>query len=276
LRVDNLFHLLGIEAWKAVLTGLMLPPVPWLVLMLVGARMILWRRGVGWLAILLAVAGLWLGSTTAIANWLQRALLPFNPALNEDRITEIKQEVAARHDTVIVVLGGGRETLAPEYGVSNLSPYSIERLRYGVWLARLTGAPLGFTGGVGHGQAAGLSEAEVAARIAAQEFGLRLKWTEGASRDTRENGSYTVALLRNSAEKPHRVLLVTHGWHMARAKRAFEEAAAKAGYALEVVPAPIGLAQGKERQSMRWLPSSEGFELTRAVLRERVGLLAGA
>jgi len=222
------------------------------------------------------VAGMWLGSTTAVANWLQRALLPFNPALNEDRIAEIKQEVATRHDTVIVVLGGGRETLAPEYGVSNLSPGSLERLRYGVWLARQTGAPLGFSGGVGHGQATGLSEAEIAARVAAQEFGLRLTWTESASRDTRENGGYTVSLLQNSADKPRNVLLVTHGWHMPRAKRAFEEAAAKGGYALQVIAAPMGLAQGKERQGLRWLPSSEGFELTRWVLRERVGLLMGA
>src|SRR5262245_975323 len=38
-RVNDLFVLLGIQSWKPLLTALVLPPVPWLLLMLIGARM---------------------------------------------------------------------------------------------------------------------------------------------------------------------------------------------------------------------------------------------
>jgi hypothetical protein len=74
---------------------------------------------------------------------------PAAPAtgLSSEQIAELKKSPR----TAIVVLGGGRRLLAPEYGVATLTPRSIERLRYGVWLARETGLPLAFSGGVGHG-----------------------------------------------------------------------------------------------------------------------------
>ena len=53
--MNGLFELLGIQAWKPVLTALILPPVPFLVLLLVGARLILPRRGLGWFLIVLSV-----------------------------------------------------------------------------------------------------------------------------------------------------------------------------------------------------------------------------
>jgi hypothetical protein len=38
----------------------------------------------------------------------------------------------------------------------------------------------------------------------------------------------------------------------------------------------MGLAQRVERPTLRWMPSSEGFLLVRAVLREKIGWLLGA
>jgi uncharacterized SAM-binding protein YcdF (DUF218 family) len=72
------------------------------------------------------------------------------------------------------------------------------------------------------------------------------------------------------------LVLVTHGWHMPRALRAFREAAARSGATWQLVPAPMGLAQRIERPTLRWVPSSEGFLLVRAVLRERIGWWLGA
>ena len=54
--VNNLFILLGIESWKPLLTALLLPPVPLLLLVLVGTRLVLPRRGLGWLVILFSVS----------------------------------------------------------------------------------------------------------------------------------------------------------------------------------------------------------------------------
>jgi uncharacterized SAM-binding protein YcdF (DUF218 family) len=272
--VNDLFLMLGIESWKPVLSSLLLPPVPLLVLTLIGARMISWRRGWGWFVVLAATAGLWLGACSAVGESLQQALLAPPPALDGARIADLKRNMAQRSGVAIIVLGGGREERAPEYDVASLSPLALERLRYGVWLGRQTGAPLMFSGGLGHAAQPGMSEAEVAADIAAREFGRPLRWTETRSRDTRENAQLAVAQLRD--QNLAQLVVVTHGWHMPRAMRAFKEATARAGATWAVVPAPMGLAPRVERPTLRWIPSSEGFLLVRAVLREQIGWWLGA
>ncbi len=74
----------------------------------------------------------------------------------------------------------------------------------------------------------------------------------------------------------NKVVIVTHGWHMPRAMRAFQDAAARIGATWDIVPAPMGLAHRIERPALRWVPSTEGFLLVRAVLREKVGWWLGA
>ncbi|MFL6664946.1 MAG: YdcF family protein, partial [Rhizobacter sp.] len=66
--MNSLFILLGIESWKPVLVALLLPPVPFLIAILVGARLVLPRRGWGWGVIVLSVLGLWLTSTYAMGR----------------------------------------------------------------------------------------------------------------------------------------------------------------------------------------------------------------
>ena len=269
--MNSLFSLLGIEGWKPILTALLLPPVPFLLALLVGARLLLPRRGWGWLVILLSVSGLWLSASTGVSQFIEQALLDEPPPLSRDRINALKADPKARSAMAIVVLGGGREKFAPEYGVASLEADSLERLRYGLWLGRETGIPVAFSGGTGWAQSAGISEAEVASHIAAQEFGRPLKWVEGDSRDTRENAMRTVPLLK--AADVRRLLLVTHGWHMPRAKHAFEQSAAGA---IAIEPAPMGLARHNQVGILDWLPSQHGFDRNRHVLREWAGMLAGA
>ena len=269
--MNSLFLLLGIEGWKPIVTALLLPPVPFLLSILIGARLLLPRRGWGWLVIVLSVTGLWLTASSGFGRFMQGALLSVPSALSRDRIAELKADPKARASMAIVVLGGGREKLAPEYGVANLDAEALARLRYGLWLSRETGIPVAFSGGTGWAQSAGMSEAEVASRIAAQDFGRPLKWVEAESRDTRENAARTMALLKKS--EVSRLLLVTHGWHMQRARRAFEQSA---GGAVTVEPAPMGLAVHDESRFLSALPSPHGFARNRNVLREWLGSLAGA
>ena len=269
--MNSLFSLLGIEGWKPIVTALLLPPVPFLLGVLIGARLLLPRRGWGWLVIVLSVTGLWLTASSGFGRFMEGALLSVPPALGRDRIAELKADPKARANMAIVVLGGGREKMAPEYGVANLDAEALVRLRYGLWLGRETGIPVAFSGGTGWAQSAGISEAEVASRIAAQEFGRPLKWVEGDSRDTRENAARTIPLLK--AANVQKLLLVTHGWHMQRARRAFEQSA---GGAITVEPAPMGLAVNDESRFLSALPSPQGFVRNRYVLREWAGRLAGA
>jgi len=269
--VNSLFVVLGIESWKPILAALLLPPVPFLLLTLIGARLLLPRRGLGWLLIFVSVVLLWLSACTGAARGLSQLLLPPPVALSFDRVRELRAEVAARKPIAIVILGAGVESFAPEYGVSSLQYPSLERLRYGLWLGRETGAPIAFSGGIGWGQSEAAPEARVAAKIAAEEFNRPIKWLEEDSRDTRENATRTLALLK-PAGIDH-IVLVTHGYHMPRAVRAFTEAA---GPAIRIEPAPMGLARKLESPTLEWMPSSRGFNQMRQVLRELVGKLAGA
>jgi uncharacterized SAM-binding protein YcdF (DUF218 family) len=273
--VNELFQSMGIESWKPVLAALLLPPVPLLVLVLVGARMILWQRFLGWMLVLLSVILLWVGACAGVGEWMGRALMSQPPPLSAERLAALKKAAGgSKPNVVVLILGGGREALAPEYGVASLSDLSLERLRYGVWLSRETGAPMMFSGGLGHASEPGTTEADVAAEIAQREFLRPMRWLENKSRDTRENAQYSAAMLRDLDVT--QVVLVTHGWHMPRALAAFKEAAAREKAQWEVVPAPMGLGQAVERTALRWIPSAEGFQLVRAVLREKFAVLFGA
>ena len=269
--MSELFVSLGLGTWKPLLTALALPPVPFMLLVAIGA----WRRGrgargSGWL-VALGLAGIWLSACEGTGEWVVRALLRPPPPLDAARVAELGRQARQGGAAMptIVVLGGGREALAPEYGLPDLRPHTLARLRYGVWLSRRTGAPVGFTGGTGWAQPDGTPEAEIAARVAAAEFGRPLAWTEAASRDTRANARETVALLQRA--KVRHAVLVTHAWHMPRALRRFEAAA---GGTISYVAAPIGLGQG-DTPVFDWLPTAQGFELVRVSLRELMARAAG-
>lgn len=273
--MDALIALLGLEPWKPTLTALLLPPVPLLLLVLVGARLILRHRGLGWMLVLLALALLWLFSLRGAAVVMRDQLLRPPPALNDAAVEGLRQQVRRGEPLAVIVLGGGRRGHAPEYGgVADLEPASLERLRYGLWLARRIGAPAGFSGGMGWEQGgvrgSSSAEAELAARIAREEFGLPLRWLEPDSRDTHENAAFTAAMLKSSGVRT--VVVVTHAWHMPRAIRRFEAAATS----MTVVPAPMGAIGLTGRATPDWLPSGEGLLENRRVLRELLAQLLGA
>ena len=265
--MNEIFLSLGIESWKPLIGNLLLPPIPFLLLVLVGARLMFSRRLLAWMLVLAGVVGLWLSTTGAGALGLRLWLLPPVRALTHSEIVDLKRAPK----TAIVVLGGGRRLLAPEYGVATLKPDTTERLRYGLWLARETGLPVAFSGGVGHGAAFGPSEAEIAARMAERDFNRPLRWTEPASRDTRENAIKTLAILQPQGIR--QIVLVTSGVSMPRALRNFERAASAP---LRLVPAPMALPVDNRVSAADFLPSSGGFTDVREVLHEWLGLVAGA
>ncbi len=271
--MNDLLSLFGISAWKPYFGALLLPPVPIIVLMLVGTRLAFVRRGLGWLLVILGAALLWLASTAGFARLLSDHLLKPPPALSVERIEAWRAAAKSREPVAIVVLGGGSKPVAPEYGVSELANRSVERLRYGLWLSRQTGAPVMFSGGTGWelGNAVLTPEAQIAARIAQQEFNHPIKWTEERSRDTRENAAYSVAMLKEQGIR--RVLLVTHQRHMPRAQRAFEAAAA-GSIAFEAAPVDVLATPLNVLRS--WMPTTEGATTVREVGHELLGGLLGS
>jgi uncharacterized SAM-binding protein YcdF (DUF218 family) len=264
----------ALESYKPILAALALPPVPLLVLVLIGMRTMTNRRALGFFVILMSITLFWLTACSGFALWLQDFVLRAPPALRQEVVAQWKPDArakpaptAAATPRAIVVLGGGRERRATEYGVSSLSFESLERLRYGLWLSRETGLPVLFSGGVGWAEDGDPPEAEVAARIAREEFGRPLRWTETRSRDTRDNANLSVPMLQEAGVQE--LLLVTHAYHMPRAAREFEAAAAGK---LRVVAAPMGRFTRADRPLLDWLPSARGFRQTHLLLRELLGL----
>ena len=244
---------------KPLLSTLVLPPAGPLLLAAAGLWLISRRKTAG--AVLAAGALLltWLLSCHAVAIVLAQTLLPQYAPLNAATLKGGSVKA-------IVVLGGGVLPQAPEYGQAQLNGTSAARLRYGLWLARASGLPAGFAGGVGWAAAGMATDTEgAAARRAAQEAGAPLRWVDEASRDTAENGRLMAALLQRDGVR--HVALVTDAWHMPRSVQAFERAG------LQVTPAPTGFALPLERPLLEWLPSTHGLRLSRTVLREWLGLL---
>jgi uncharacterized SAM-binding protein YcdF (DUF218 family) len=270
--MNDLFYTLGIESWKGFAGQWLLPPLVLLLLVVLGALLLRRRPWLGGMLLWPGVAALWLCSLPVVADVLSDVLTPSPPVLGAEDQARLRADRRVR--TAIVVLGSGRIEMALEYGAASPKPYTLERLRYGLWLAGRTGLPVAYTGGPASGSPSGPTEAAVAQRVAAEEFRRPLRWVEDRARDTTENGRFTVALLH--AEGIERIVLVTHGFHMRRALRAFERAAASAGTPMQLLPAPLGLQPRGPWTARDWWPNTDAWVRVHIVLREWLGYVAGA
>lgn len=240
---------------KPVLTALVLPPAGPLLLALLGVLVATRRRALGLAIATLAIVATLLLSTNAVALLLAPHLMPGVRAATLQEVQPVQ---------AIVVLGGGLHPRAPEYGAAQPSAHALQRLRYGAWLARRTGKPVGFSGGVGWA-AAGTGvepEGRMARRVLA-EYGLEPRWVDDASRDTAENAARMAQLLQPAGVR--RIALVTDAAHTPRALAAFQ----RAGF--EVVPAPTDFPSPQARPLLEWLPSAVGAQTNRYLLREWLG-----
>ena len=238
--------------------ALILPPGGLLLLAVLGLAA--GRTRIGRLATFLAVLGLYLLSTPQVAAWL---MLP----LQAEAVKTPEQVRAAGAQAVVVALAG-RIRPAWEFGAAEtLSPLSMQRLRYGAWLARRTGLPIAVTGGALEDDATPL--AVLAAQVLENEYGLQPLVAEAASNTTWENGWFTARLLERFDVR--RVALVTHAFHIERARHSFEAAG------LTVVTAPTGF-YGDDTDNGRppigdWLPSGTALAMSTIALHEITGNL---
>lgn len=273
-RIENLNIADLIHGLKPLLLVLLLPPVPLMMLIGLGG-VLMFRRHMRWgsATLMLGLLGLWLSCCEGTTRWLNHHLLDAPAALNARDLAALHQQQLATHDVAVLVLGAGVRDYVPEYMGPGLKPLTAERLRYGVWLARRLEAPLGFTGGIGpSAQHKLFTEAAVVERVARDQFNAPLQWAENQARDTRENASLSVPLLKASGV--HKLVLVTHVEHMPRALKNFHEDAQGAN-AMEIVAAPVGLMVNGSGIWLDWCPSGEGASGVRYVVYEWLGNLAG-
>jgi uncharacterized SAM-binding protein YcdF (DUF218 family) len=206
---------------KKVLTTVALPPVGPLLLALAGLALLgrypRWGRTLAWAGILVLLVL----SLPVVSHLLLRAV-DTTPPLDYSR---------AKAAQAIVIFGGGIRRAAPEYGGDTLGRLTLERVRYAALVARKTGLPVLVSGGAVYG---GTEEALLMKRALEEEFGVRVKWVEDRSRDTRTNALHTAAML--IPQGITRVVFVAHSFDMPRAIAELIAAG------LQVVPAPTAVA----------------------------------
>ncbi len=199
----------------------------------------------GLLVTALGVGGLWVASLRVVSGRLLRTL---------DRAPALELANLPQAQAIVVLDGGGRSG-AREYGGEDLEPATLERLRYGAVLQRVTGLPL-----LVSGDGAGAHMA----KVLESELGTPVAWVDAHSRDTHENARNAAALL--APEGLRQVFLVTHFWHLPRALAAFTRAG------LDPLPAPMGFGGGP-RGPRRFVPSARALEETYLACHEWAGLL---
>lgn len=235
----------------AAVSALLLPPLCFILAALVGLALARRHRRAGTALVLAALAALAAASTPFVGERLLAALE--TPPL---------AVLPARTGTgaAIVVLGGGLGRESPEYGTDTVNAPTLERLRYAAWLHRRTGLPILVSGG--RPLDTRLSEADTMRDSLTADFNAPPHWVEGDSLNTRENAVRAQALL--AAGSIRTIYLVTHAWHMPRARRAFEEVG------LQVIAAPTGYTSITP-SPLAWVPSGQSLRNTHVAMREWLG-----
>jgi uncharacterized SAM-binding protein YcdF (DUF218 family) len=230
--------------------ALLLPPSGLLILAL-AALLALRRWPRACTAIVgLSIAGVLALSLPVVAFALMRLIEP--PPLDETALGSAQ---------AIVILGGGRNRNAPEWGGITVNAFTLQRLRYGARLARSTSLPVMVSGGALDG--AGPAEGDLMRAALRDEFGVDARWNDNASRNTRENAVFCRRILRPLGIR--RIVLVTDGWHGARARGEFE----RNGFA--VIMAPTGLVGTRPFTLYQLVPNVESLRYAHIALRELAG-----
>ncbi|MGI8738734.1 MAG: YdcF family protein [Gammaproteobacteria bacterium] len=216
-----------------LIASLLLPPAGPLLLIALGLAVLGPLPVAGFLLAVAGVAILYLLSTPAVSHRLVTML-----DARYQVLCAVPQEAQA-----IIVLGGGRNRDADEYGGDTVEYFTLERLRYAARLHRESGLPILVSGGRLFGEAR--SEASMMKEALEQDFRVPVTWMESDSRDTFENAVNSARIL--AAHDVQHALLVTHGWHMPRAVWSFLRAG------LKVTPAPT--ACDTPRRAYRMLPT---------------------
>jgi uncharacterized SAM-binding protein YcdF (DUF218 family) len=243
-------------AWtlKILISTLLLPPGNGLALLCIAGifRRRRWAFGLAAAATMLSIAQ----CLPAVADRLIASLEKQSATLAP---TATKPEAGA-----IVILGSGLNTDATEYGGDTANDRTLIRTRYGATLARRYELPVLVTGG--RPPRASRAEADVMAGILQDEFGVAVRWQETASMDTAENAAFSASILK--AAGIHRIVLVTHAFHMPRARRLFEQAG------LEVIPAPTAYFSHPhfDWQVSDFLPQAKALHTSYYALHEWLGL----
>jgi uncharacterized SAM-binding protein YcdF (DUF218 family) len=242
---------------KNLVGSLLLPPLSLGLLGIAGLWLLRRKPRAGKSLLALSVALLCLLSTPIVANSLMHLLEKNVPPL---------QAATARGADAIVILGGGVYHDALEYPGDTVNGLSLERLEYGAYLQRQTGLPILVTGGNPEG---GTPEGILMQRTLQQEFKVPVRWVEARALDTAQNAQFSAALLKTAGVR--KVLVVSHAWHLPRARIAFEH------QGLDFIAAPTRFASGRGQRTgaefFDFVPQARALLKSHYALHELIGML---
>ena len=224
-----------------------------LLLLIVAGCILLHKRcsRAGWTLTIVGIGSMLALSMPITAQRLMHTLEVYAPASP----TDLEQAQA------LVVLGNGIEQDQPEYAADALNGYTLERIRYAAFLYQRHDLPILVTGGSPLG---GEAEGWVMKRELETLFSVPVRWLETESNNTAQNAEFSRRILQQAGVD--RIALVTHAWHMPRAKAAFE----RAGFT--VVPAPTSFQTTAMPGVMKFVPQAHYLDMSNIALREWLGL----
>ncbi len=239
------------------IVAFVLPPGGNLLLAFAGLLLLFRHRLAGVTVILVSMLSLYGFSMPIVANSMSKGLEEVSPYPLRASGAETMR--------AIIVLGGGRNAFAPEYGGETVSRESLERLRYAARLHRKTGLPVLVTGGNPFGDA--IDEAALMKRALEEDFGVPVKWVENKAKNTEENAQLSAKILK--AEGIHRGYVVSHAAHLGRAVDAFKRTG------MVVIPAPTGFQKSAAvpKGILSIFPSASALKESAGVLYERLGAI---
>lgn len=222
-----------------LLTAIFLPPLNFLLLGILGLTIIGKRPAIGKALLWLMILMIWLFSLPVVANNLLRVLEKGSQLENS------KLHLAQ----AIVVLGGAGG--------------SLQHARYAAVLYRKTSLPILVTGG--DPRNVGVVDADRMTKMLENEFHVPVTWKEKEAQNTIQNAALSARILKRDGVNS--ILLVTHGWHMARAKQLFENEG------MNVIPAATELHYNLGQTLLDFLPSPEGLGGSRIFFHEILGIM---
>ncbi len=229
----------------------LLPPFNLLIVGAAGWLLLKRRPKLGKSLLAFSLLGLWLLSTPLIAEKYLESLMP-RPV-----------PITGSEADAIVILGGGSIKNSLEYGGDTVKSFTLERLRYGAFLARRLGKPVLVTGGSPDGEH--VPEGDLMRDVLQNEFRIPVRWVENRSRNTRENARLSAELLHRAGIK--RIYLVSHAWHLARAIPEFQDAG------FTVIPAGIGQKLPGEPEVFDFIPDAKALYNSYLASHEWLGIL---
>lgn len=236
---------------KKILSALVLPPTSLILLAFLSLLLTRKHPKTGKALTALALTTLLVLSLPITGNALLHSLETV-PAITEAQLKDIQ---------AIVILGGGKNNNAPEYGgIDTINDSTLERLRYGAYLQRLVHKPILVSGGAPYG---GRPEAYAMNEALQSDLHASTVWVEDRSIDTAENAAYSASILKRNGIS--QIVVVSQAWHLPRAIKLFEQ------QGITTIPGPTGYTSQESNSILQWLPKASALESSSIAIREYLG-----